>query len=311
MKIETFALERWMTAWETKTPYDIAESGIFPHECGTCSTSSRRNEREESSNRLLDSAWATARRRERRLRAAIAATYSDTCPDEFWSTTGAIEANFLLFNVLLEPGDHVVAVHPGLSAALQRSPGHRLRRRLWRCAPRTASATTWTSSTPAHAAHTTHRHQHAAQPHGSDALRRGLRRIYDLADGRRPGALRRGLPLAGVPGGEPFAPPIRDLGGVGISVGTFSKPFGLPGLRIGWIAAPEDLVAKCWAMRDYVSLSPGKVERRAGGPRFRLTGSRSSTARRRSLREPRAARAWFAETPAVVSWTPPRVDSSR
>ena len=30
MKIETFALERWMTAWETKTPYDIAESGIFP-----------------------------------------------------------------------------------------------------------------------------------------------------------------------------------------------------------------------------------------------------------------------------------------
>ena len=30
VKIETFALERWMTAWETKTPFDIAESGVYP-----------------------------------------------------------------------------------------------------------------------------------------------------------------------------------------------------------------------------------------------------------------------------------------
>ncbi|MDP9368710.1 MAG: aminotransferase, partial [Chloroflexota bacterium] len=30
MKIETFALERWMTTYETKVSYDIAESGICP-----------------------------------------------------------------------------------------------------------------------------------------------------------------------------------------------------------------------------------------------------------------------------------------
>jgi aspartate/methionine/tyrosine aminotransferase len=39
-----------------------------------------------------------------------------------------------------------------------------------------------------------------------------------------------------VPGGAPFAEPFFDLGPRGISVGTLSKPFGLPGLRIGWIA---------------------------------------------------------------------------
>src|SRR5207244_12662371 len=77
-----------------------------------------------------------------------------------------------------------------------------------------------------------------------------------------------------MPGGEPLAPPMRDITGggpsgppspqrssggpsgppspqrssggpsgppspqhsTGISVGTLSKPFGLPGLRIGWIA---------------------------------------------------------------------------
>ncbi len=37
---------------------------------------------------------------------------AETGPDHILVTTGAIEANFLLFNVLLEPGDHVVAVYP-------------------------------------------------------------------------------------------------------------------------------------------------------------------------------------------------------
>jgi hypothetical protein len=30
MKIETFALERWMTTYETRVQFDIAESGICP-----------------------------------------------------------------------------------------------------------------------------------------------------------------------------------------------------------------------------------------------------------------------------------------
>src|SRR5712692_4200166 len=113
MKIETFALERWMTAWETKTPYDIAESGIFPMTAGELLAFEPRQERERTLAELLDlrlgysEAPGTLA-----LRSAIAATYRDTGPDEILVTTGAIEANFLLFNVLLEPGDHVVAVYP-------------------------------------------------------------------------------------------------------------------------------------------------------------------------------------------------------
>ena len=59
-----------------------------------------------------------------------------------------------------------------------------------------------------------------------EELERGLRsgRL-----GRRVAALRRGLPLARLPGQPPMAPPIRNKGGHGISVGTMSKPFGLPG----------------------------------------------------------------------------------
>ena len=58
-----------------------------------------------------------------------------------------------------------------------------------------------------------------------------------------------------VPGGDPFAPPAVDYGPSAISVGTISKPFGLPGLRIGWMAASAEVVTECWSMRDYTSLS--------------------------------------------------------
>ena len=62
-----------------------------------------------------------------------------------------------------------------------------------------------------------------------------------------------------VPGGDAFAPPAFDYGTSAISVGTISKPFGLPGLRIGWMAAPAEVATECWSMRDYTSLSPGKL----------------------------------------------------
>jgi aspartate/methionine/tyrosine aminotransferase len=38
-----------------------------------------------------------------------------------------------------------------------------------------------------------------------------------------------------------------------------SKAFGLPGLRIGWIIGPPQMVAKLWSYRDYTTIAPGMV----------------------------------------------------
>jgi aspartate/methionine/tyrosine aminotransferase len=40
----------------------------------------------------------------------------------------------------------------------------------------------------------------------------------------------------------------------GISFGTFSKVFGLPGLRFGWSIAPADVLTSCMRIRDYTTL---------------------------------------------------------
>lgn len=87
-----------------------------------------------------------------------------------------------------------------------------------------------------------------------------LGRVYDLAESAGARLLcDEDYRWLEVPGGDPFAPPAFDYGPGAISVGTISKPFGLPGLRIGWMAAPAETVTACWGMRDYVSLSPGKL----------------------------------------------------
>jgi aspartate/methionine/tyrosine aminotransferase len=110
-----------------------------------------------------------------------------------------------------------------------------------------------------------------------------------------------------IPGGEPLAPPMRDLGGgVGISVSTLSKPFGLPGLRIGWIAGPAEIIAACWGMRDYVTLSPGKLSDAlavlAVKHREKIV-ERTHAIVQENLA---AARSWFSAHSDLVSWTPPR-----
>jgi aspartate/methionine/tyrosine aminotransferase len=298
-----------MTTWETKTPFDIAESGIFPMTAGELLEFETRDERERILRELLDlrlgysEAPGTLE-----LRSAIAATYRETGPDEILVTTGAIEANFLLFNVLLEPGDHVVAVYPAYQQlySVPRAIGCDVT--LWRLRPENRFrydlgelerlVTPRTRAIVINAPH---------NPTGAMLTAEDLRRIDKLASSVGARVLAdEAYRWLEIPGGEPLAPPMRDLGGAGVSVGTLSKPFGLPGLRIGWIAGPADLIAECWAMRDYVSLSPGKLNDAlavlALKHRERII-ERTQSIVRRNLE---TARVWFAEHADVVSWTPPR-----
>jgi hypothetical protein len=41
-----------------------------------------------------------------------------------------------------------------------------------------------------------------------------------------------------------------------------SKAFAMPGLRVGWIVAPHDLLGRIWEHHDYTTLTPGMVSDR-------------------------------------------------
>ena len=308
MKIAPFLLERWMTRHETRVQYDIAESGILPLSTADLLAFEPESSRAATLERLLaiplgySEACGTAE-----LRGMLAATYSRGDAGHILVTTGAIEANYLLYNVLLDAGDHMIAPYPAYQQLYEVPKAIGCDVSLWHVGPETgyrydvdALARLITPKTKLIVVNTPH------NPTGAMLSPADAARVYALAESV-------GATVIGdeayrwldVPGGEPFAGPMFDRGALGISVGTLSKPFGLPGLRIGWIAAPPDVVQRCWGLRDYITLSPGKLNDALAclGLRHRD----AIIARNTRIIEANLAEAsrWLAARP-YLSWTPPR-----
>ncbi len=55
-------------------------------------------------------------------------------------------------------------------------------------------------------------------------------------------------------------PSAVDLSTRAIATGSFAKPFSLAGLRLGWIAAPDEVIADCLIHRDYTTISCGRLD---------------------------------------------------
>ncbi|HLU99376.1 MAG TPA: capreomycidine synthase [Thermobifida alba] len=90
-----------------------------------------------------------------------------------------------------------------------------------------------------------------------------------------------------------------------ISYGTFSKTFGLPGLRVGWAVAPPELITAVFPLRDRTTLflSPlvELIAERAMRHADVLIGTRAAEARRNLAH----FTGWMAEHEDLVRWTPP------
>lgn len=309
MKVETFQLERWMSTWEMKVEFDIAESGIYPLTTNELLAFLPEDQQAATRDHLLNLRLGyTEARGTEALRTIIAETYRDTGPDDVLVTTGAIEANYLLFNTLLEPGDHIVTIYPAYQQLYAVAKAIGCDVSLWELTPENgfrydldALEALVRPNTKLIVANTPH------NPTGAMLSDADLRRIYALAESVGAWLLvdeaYRWLDL---PGGDPMAQPARDLGPRGISVGTMSKPFGLPGLRIGWIVAPADVVGQCWATRDYISLSPGKLNDYLA--QVALTVRDKIVTRNWEIVQANlaAADAWFEEHADLATWTRPR-----
>ena len=309
VKIEPFALERWMTTYEMNVGFDIAESGIYPMTMQELVDLERSAGDDGALDRLLNLRLGYSEAPgSAELRGLLAATYAATAEDEILVTTGAIEANFLLFNLLLQAGDHVIVIHPCYQQleSVPKAIGCNVSRWCVRddagfrfdVRDLEALITPHTRLIVLNSPH---------NPTGAVLSEADLTRVYALAESVDATVLAdEAYRWLTIPGEPPLAKPMRDRGEHGISVGTFSKPFGLPGIRIGWIAGSADLVAKCWAMRDYVSLSPGKLNDALAVIALKhrdQIGERTRTIVERNLA---TADAWFQEHADIATWSRPR-----
>ncbi len=312
MKIETFQLERWMTTWELNVTHDITESGISPLSIvNLLALSGIISERDE--RQYIDALLAAPQRYSEargtvELRTSIANTYDAANADDVLVTTGAIEANYLVFNVLLSPGDHVVVTTPCYQQLVSIPKAIGCNVAEWRVTPESGFAfdldaleSLVTDKTKLIVVNSPH------NPTGAFLGQPELERIARIADSVGAWVLSdEAYRWIEHPGSESAPPPFRDLYHRSVSIGTMSKLFGLPGLRLGWLAGTADLAAQCWAHRDYTSLSPAwlsdRFARLAVDNRYFIQ-QRNNGILGRNLR---AARKWFSDNDDIVAWNEPK-----
>ncbi|MDQ4044998.1 MAG: aminotransferase class I/II-fold pyridoxal phosphate-dependent enzyme [Chloroflexota bacterium] len=309
MKIETFALERWMTTWELNVSHDITESGIAPMSIDDLLCVAEVNDPAGTVRELMAAPqlYSEARGTEA-LRSIIAGTFETASADDVLVTTGAIEANFLVYNALLEAGDHAVVTTPCYQQLISIPKAIGAEISEWPVTPESgftfdleALDDLVTDRTKLIVINSPH------NPTGAVLAQEDLERIAGIAD--RVGAWvlsDEAYRWLTHPDGIELPGPFRDFYPKSVSISTMSKFFGLPGLRLGWLVGTAELAAECWSMRDYVSLSPAWLSDRFSQiavANYRKVQQRNHGILARNLTK---ARGWFAENADIVSWSEPK-----
>jgi aspartate/methionine/tyrosine aminotransferase len=197
------------------------------------------------------------------LRERIAALYPDTSAGNVLVTVGAAQANWIVCSTLLEQGDEVIVVSPGYRQVwgLAKNLGCRVKEaelrpeNNWRLdlneLESLATAKTKLISIV-----------NPNNPTGSILSREEMRQIVRICE--RTGAwlhadeVYRGTELNGEE-----TPSFRGMYDRAICVNSFSKAYGLAGLRIGWALASPEMVEELWRRHEYAVIA-------ASGPSMKL-----------------------------------------
>jgi aspartate/methionine/tyrosine aminotransferase len=305
MKLEPFAMERMQSTWEHRVAWNLSESGVHPLRVEELADTA-----DDRAAVLSQDLGYTQTNGTPDLRAAIAALYPGAGPAHIEVTNGGSEANFVVLWHLLDPGDEVVMMMPnymqmrgiarGLGAVVRPWPlaGGETGAR-WR--PDIALLESLVSSKTRLIA--------ICNPNNPTGARFTASELNDISRiAARAGAwvvsdeIYRGAERDGVE-----TPTFWGRYDRAIITSGLSKAYGLPGLRIGWIAGPPALVEELWGVHDYTSIAPGAVNDRLA--RFALAPARRAVilARTRGIVGANypIVRRWIEKRAPKLEHTPP------
>jgi aspartate/methionine/tyrosine aminotransferase len=236
VQIEPFAIERFYERWEFS-----AELMLSSSDCQSLSVNDLLALEPDARERLaeLDLGY-TEVPGSLELRSAVAGRYERTEPDDVLTLAAAEEGIFIAYHALLAPGDHVVVEAPcyGSAIAVARSTGADVS--LWQ--RRHEDGWAYDVDELESLLRSETRMIYINSPHnptGSQISREAFERIAELARERSivlfSDEVYRGLEH------DPSErlPAACDLYKRAITLGTVSKAYGLPGLRIGWLASRD------------------------------------------------------------------------
>lgn len=253
MKIAPFKVEEWMNEYEMGAEYNIAETcveSLTVDELLNYSESPAAK-LEEIKNMQLTYGDIKG---SKKFKQGVSSLYQNIKPENVLPSHGAIGANFLLLYSLIEAGDEVVSVFPTYQQlySIPKSFGAEVKKLELKYEdgflPDLEKLRSLVSPKTKLIAI-----NNPNNPSGVVIKEEMLREIVDIARSVDAYLLAdevyRGFDL------EEKIPSAADLYQKGISVGSMSKVFSLAGLRMGWIAAAEEVVELCQLHRDYTTIS--------------------------------------------------------
>jgi len=257
MKLETFAMERMQSTWENLVDYDMSESGVRPLTLRELTAMGFDLESFLDQPLGYSQSNGTIELRER-----IAQIYPGASVDHVEVTNGTSEANYLIALSQVQAGDVVAMQVPNYMqmSGVARSLGADVK--TFRLRTEASWEPDWDEFERAVTPKTRLLYlSNPNNPTGSVLSDAAMRRIVDRCEKTGTWLLSDEVYL----GAEVTAPRTKSFWGMSdrvIVTSGLSKAYGIPGVRIGWIVGPKDLVAECWSQHDYITIGPNKMSDR-------------------------------------------------
>jgi aspartate/methionine/tyrosine aminotransferase len=302
MKLEIFAMERMQSTWENIVDYDMSESGVRPL------TLRELTEMGFDLESFLDVPLGYSQSNGTiELREGIAALYPGASVDHIEVTNGTSEANYLIALSQVQAGDHVAMQVPNYMQMWGVARGLGAEVKTFRLRTEAAWEPDWDEFERAVTDRTRLLYlSNPNNPTGSVLSDASMRRIVDRCQQTGTWLLSDEVYL----GAEVNAPRTKSFWGMGdrvIVTSGLSKAYGIPGVRIGWIVGPKEVVEACWSQHDYITIGPNKMSDRIARVAVEARNREQCYARTGDILRHNLpiAQEWARTFGGRLSWTPP------
>lgn len=303
-----FDVEQFLSELEHGVAYNFSESGVHPMTLQELADITRLD-MDAFLGTLLDYPQVNGFTL---LRERIAALYPGATADTVMVTVGATEANTLVANTLLEPGDNMVAFRPIYEQLTGNVRNRGIEVRFVDLDPFNA----WHADLDALAGSVDDRTKiiHVINPNNPTG------RVLNAAE--RAAIIEAAQSVgAWIVSDEVYAGAERDTDTVTASfwgeydrvivLNSLSKAYGLPGLRLGWLVAPTGSMADIWRRHEYASVAASVLSMRLAEAVLAEPARTAITTRARRLIRTgfETLQAGLAEHPGVFTVTPPQASA--
>ena len=283
MKIETFEMERMQCLYEQVVEYNLSESGVLP-----VRLSELLGGEGEVEHFLANELWYPESDGSQLFRERVAQFYPECKPENITVTNGGSEANYVTLWTLLEPGSRLALMIPnymqawGLGRAyaggvdnfkriLKKEAGQKHRvleldGLKSAVKPKTNVILVTNPNNPTGSVLTDSEMDTVVEVASKAGVWLVVDEIYRGAE---------------VQGGT--SPTFWGRYEKVVITSGLSKAFGLPGLRIGWVVAPPELIKELWIRHDYLTLTPSLLSDRLGAIAMEPQRRESLLARTRNI----------------------------